>query len=514
MPLNRWRVDVLDQQPLHPLVIIALVGSLGLGVTALQRFGSGNPTGRAAGAAGGCAGDVGAVHELSDEVLWANPPEVAPITDRWVVRFHDEPGDDELVRLAPRRRLRMGGQPVFEVDGQAAEELAERGDVAWIEPVVRTTISYSPNDTLFGSQWNLSRIGLEAAWEISQGDGVIVAVLDTGVSRGEDGLSHLLAGTDFIDEDDDPDDEHWHGTHVAAVIAQATDNAVGASGVAPGVSILPVRIADQDGYGNSTILAEAIEWAVDNGADIINISMGTTRDAQNQLQAACDYAEERGVLVVAAAGNDYGGDVHYPAALDSVIAVGAVDSIDVITDYSNRGPEVDLVAPGGSMDEGTASTELVIQESQKDGVWDYRGAAGTSFATPHVAGVAALLYSAGLTEPALVTEALISSADTLGNTGHDERYGYGLVDAEEALGKVSALMMQMGEEETGTTSDSTEDASSDGGTVAIVDEGAGGNAGSSFGPDSASSGCQHIGALAGWGPWLWLGALGWGFRRR
>jgi len=273
-------------------------------------------------------------------------------------------------------------------------------------------------------QGALTRIGAPTAQLQYQGNGTVVAVLDTGVDFTHPDLAGaLLAGWDFVEGDADPsdvadgidqdgdqivDEGAGHGTHVAGII----------HAVAPGAQILPVRVMDSEGVGNSADIARGIRWAVDNGADVINMSLGM-RASADVMKDALDYADSLGVFVVASAGNE-GIQVsdHFPANLSKVVAVAATDANDLKAPFSNFGSYVDLSAPG----EGILSTYLGGQYA----VWS-----GTSFSTPMVAGGAALWYEkypGG--NPADATNAVKDTASPLDTTGlpYDGKIGAGLLD--------------------------------------------------------------------------------------
>jgi len=308
--------------------------------------------------------------------------------------------------------------------------------VAWAEPVTVYRATTLPNDPYLSFQWNLTTLGVADLWDLSDGTDVVVAVVDTGVSVGVDGVNQLLAGYDVIDEDEEPLDENGHGTHVAGTVAQSTDNGVGVAGVAPGAAILPVRVLDADGTGTSVGLASGIIWAVEQGADIVNLSLSSNAPS-TVVEEACAYAEEAGVLVVAASGNDgFTSFVSYPAAYDTTFAVGATDLADEVAYYSNQGPELDLVAPGGDLTadrNGDLFPDGVLQESIYSGQWGYFMMAGTSMAAPHVSGVAALLVANGITDPVYLRTALTTSAVDLGTPGPDDAYGHGRLDPQAAF---------------------------------------------------------------------------------
>jgi len=345
----------------------------------------------------------------------------------------------------PTRAAAIGLDRIFVFESSAdpaevLESLYDLEEVEWAEQDVEETVHI--DDPYYGYQWHLQQLGLESLWATTDGSGVVVAVLDTGVAAGSDGYASLLPGNDLVDSDDDATDENGHGTHVAGTIAQATDNGVGVAGVAPGASILPVRVLDANGSGYASRTAEGIRWAADNGAQVINMSLGA--GAQSLLrEAACDYAYEAGVVVVASSGNDsYTDFVSFPAGNDAVIAVGATDINRDIAYYSNQGDQMELSAPGGDVTadhNGDGLADGVVQEAFYTPYgypWSYYAFQGTSMAAPHVSGVAALLIANGLNSAEDVRAALTSTAEDLGDEGRDTVYGFGLVDPAAALAYV------------------------------------------------------------------------------
>lgn len=319
----------------------------------------------------------------------------------------------------------------------------------------------TPNDPYYSEQWNLPLINVEAAWDISTGAGVTVAVVDTGVNTSRylnhDGFGNrLLKGYNAILGINGASyDQNFHGTHVAGTVGQETNNNIGVAGVAYGATILPVKVflRGRDTYLNWII--DGIDWAAQNNADIINLSLGGPRrdpdtgkeyDYTLLKQAIDDAVNNFGVTVIAASGNDGIGEVGYPAALDNVIAVGAVDYTKKRAYYSNYGKELDLVAPGGIRSQDPDGDGLnnggILQETFRESLgfsffalgWDYYFLTGTSMASPHVAGVAALIKAKHPTwGPLQIRDALINTAEDLGTPGKDNEYGYGLVDAFAAL---------------------------------------------------------------------------------
>jgi serine protease len=316
-------------------------------------------------------------------------------------------------------------------------QLRRQPGLSFVEPdVIRRTAG----DPYRSYQWHLESIGAPEAWSAGQtGAGAVVAVVDTGVAAGgSDGFSSLLSGYDFVDEDSDADDENGHGTHVAGTIAQATDNNVGVGGVAPGASILPVRVLGADGTGYTSDVVSGILYAIQEGASVINLSLGSSSPSTAE-KLALVAATEAGVLVVAASGND-GSDsvINYPAVYEEAVAVAAVDYLGDRTWYSNAGSEVDLAAPGGDTSadlNGDGYGDGVLQETRTASGWGYYFYQGTSMATPHVAGAAAILMGAG----ASAAEARALLEDTAidrGEDGWDAEYGHGLIDVEAALAEL------------------------------------------------------------------------------
>jgi subtilisin family serine protease len=248
----------------------------------------------------------------------------------------------------------------------------------------------------------------------------------------------FMDGWDFVNQDAHPNDDNGHGTHVSGTIAQTTLNKQGVAGVAFGTTIMPVKVLNSAGWGSYNWIASGIRYAVDNGADVISLSLGGS-SASSTLEGAVRYAYENGVVVVAAAGNNNGA-VSYPAAYNAyVIAVGATQYNEVKAPYSNYGSSLDLVAPGGNTGvdlNGDGYADGVLQNTFGDTPvdWAYWFYQGTSMATPHVSGVAALLLTrnSSLT-PDDVRYVLQSTAEDLGAAGWDIYFGYGLVDAEAAL---------------------------------------------------------------------------------
>jgi subtilisin family serine protease len=268
--------------------------------------------------------------------------------------------------------------------------------------------------------WGVDRIDAELA--TAKGVGSVVCIVDTGIDQDHPDLqANIVGGKNFVAKGItvDPnkwDDDNGHGTHVAGTVA-AVDNSIGVVGVAPQASLLAAKVLNRQGSGYLSDVIAGIEYCVSSGADVISMSLGTSSDIQ-AMHDAVDAAYAAGALLVAAAGNDYGGAVSYPAAYDSVVAVSATDSTDALASFSNVGAKVELAAPG-----------VDVLSTWKGG--SYATLSGTSMATPHVSGVAALAIEANpLLSNVEVRALLQNTADDLGAVGRDNYYGYGLVDAE------------------------------------------------------------------------------------
>ncbi|MBW2257244.1 MAG: S8 family serine peptidase [Deltaproteobacteria bacterium] len=325
------------------------------------------------------------------------------------------------------------GEDVLDV----VRELRKYPEFDYVEPSLRRRASV--NDPLFYLQWHMAAIDVEGAWAISDGTGAVVAVIDTGLHLGgNDPPTSVVAGYDFVEDDTDPTDLESHGTHVSGTVAQGTDNGVGVVGVAYGASIMPVRVLDAKGEGWGEDVIAGILFAADNGADVLNLSLGGPPSETEE--SACDYAVALGATVAAASGNDgYLDYIDAPAQYASVIAVGATGYAASRTPYSNEGAELDLVAPGGNTgtdDNGDGYADGVLQETfvrkGPNYTWKYHFWQGTSMATPHVAGVAALLASLGASNTE-IRSILTTTATDLGDPGWDSIYGWGLLNAGAAV---------------------------------------------------------------------------------
>lgn len=326
--------------------------------------------------------------------------------------------------------------PFLVVRGESVDAISHRlDDVAGIEYIEVNGLLHSlvtPNDPRYSDQYGPPMMGFPAAWEQGYGEaGVVVAVLDTGIQKSHPDFDPalLLQGYDYSNDDNDPTDDCGHGTHVSGTVGAATDNGVGVAGMSRS-SILHMKVLAPSlatCSGSNANIAEAIYDATAQGARIISMSLGGP-SGSTTLKNAVDHAWANGVLVLAAAGND--GPcllpcVNYPAAYDSVIAVGALTSSKTKASYSSTGPQVEISAPGSSvLSTYTGSS--------------YRSLSGTSMATPHVAGALALALSCRPDLSASDLRGILhTTAEDLGSSGRDSSYGYGLARIDRIISQIA-----------------------------------------------------------------------------
>jgi serine protease len=366
----------------------------------------------------------------------------------------------------------------------ALHSLRRHADIVWAVPDYRARIAGGPglipNDRGSGTQpgdwqqlqWNFVGpfgVGAPEAWAnvaadgAPGGKGVVVAVLDTGVAYANRGRFRrspdfsrygFVAGYDFIAHNRFPEDRNGHGTFVAATIAEATNNGYGLTGLAFAARIMPVRVLDSQGEGEASTIAEGVRFAVNHGAQVINLSLefssNVTAADIPELIEALRYARRRGVLVVAAAGNEAHTAIAYPARAPDVVAVGATTEHGCLADYSNDGSGLTLVAPGGGADAnlpgdpnchpeappGRDVYQVTFTGSSPRRFGMPSGYEGTSMAAPHVAATAALIIASRVLgrhpTPAALIARLRATARKLGGGGDESLYGAGLIDAAAA----------------------------------------------------------------------------------
>lgn len=398
-------------------------------------------------------------------------------------------GGIERIRIKPPRRITRGGKVAAPLSKAsvlerslsntiaAVKKLRRRDNVAYAEPNYIRRAFAIPNDEFFPLQWHYEQIGLPDAWDVTTGDsGVIVAVIDTGIVLSHpDMQGQLVDGYDFISDpkmardgdgrDANPDDpgdlaiqgtkSSFHGTHVAGTVGARSNDGVGVAGVAWNTRIMPIRVLGQGG-GTEFDIAQGILFAAGlsnasqqlpaQKADIINMSLGG-RGFSSAEQEAINAARENGVIVIAAAGNDAtNADFYTPAGLEGVVTVSAVDVARELTSYSNFGSSVEVAAPGGdtSVDiNGDGYPDGVLSSvGLDDGGFAYEFMPGTSMAAPHIAGVAALMKAVNPDMTPTDFDLLLAGdhpgtttriTDDLGPEGRDDSYGYGLINALNAI---------------------------------------------------------------------------------
>ncbi|POG55798.1 S8 family serine peptidase [Haloferax marisrubri] len=303
--------------------------------------------------------------------------------------------------------------------------VTKRDEVKYAEKNVTHQALYTTNDPQYGSQYAPQQVNADTAWDTTLGSSdVTVAVVDQGVKYDHPDLSAQFAsdkGQDFVDADGDPYPDvladEYHGTHVAGIAAGTTDNSEGIGGISDS-SLLSGRALSESGSGSTSDIADAIEWAADQGADVINLSLGGG-GYTSTMKNAVSYATQQGSLVVAAAGNDGSGSVSYPAAYSECVAVSALDPDETLASYSNYGTDIDLAAPGTNvLSCWTTDTE-------------YKEISGTSMATPVVSGVAGLTLAVYDLSPADLRSQLKNTAVDIGLSENEQ--GAGRVDAANAV---------------------------------------------------------------------------------
>lgn len=328
-----------------------------------------------------------------------------------------------------------------------AMKLSERPDVVYAEPDQVTQVLLVPNDTRYAEQWAIAKIQAEAAWDLETGqNNILIAILDTGISYQGGGLTHpdlddasrYILGTDFIGDDAIPQDGYGHGTHVAGTAAAETANSSGIAGMNWGSNVYVCKVFDDFGYGSESdfeaAAQEVVDYALANNLQaVINLSAGWISDSGTSSDA-CDYIHSNGMILCVATGND-SSDLRSPAIhsanFSGVIAVGATDSADAVASFSNVGSAVTVVAPGVQI-----LSTFPTYDVNGDTVQDFVSWNGTSMATPHVTGLASLVWSR---VPQLTNEqvrdVIANTAVKLGAGNFNNSWGYGRIHAAAAVAK-------------------------------------------------------------------------------
>jgi len=377
----------------------------------------------------------GATFAQSGEGGRGDGPAAPAVPGQFMIKFSSGTSNrqrDTMLRAHGGRRLqRLAELDIDAVEfpqlrkakGAAVEKLINtikrHAQVEFVEPNYLYTSDLTPNDPGAAQQYAWNTIDANEAWDINAGSNTtVIAVVDTGIQRSHPDLdAKIVAGRDFVDNDTTADDGNGHGTHVAGTAAAETNNATGGAGSCPNCKLMPVRVLDNSGSGTLAAVADGIRWAADNGAKVINLSLGGS--GSSTLQRAVEYAWSKGAFLACAAGNSNTSSTAsaYPAAYTNCFAVASTTSSDARSSFSNYGSWVEVAAPGSSI----YSTWLNS---------GYRTINGTSMATPHVAGLAGLLASSGLSN-AQIRDRICSTSDAISGTG--SQWSCGRINAYRAV---------------------------------------------------------------------------------
>ncbi|MBI1948373.1 MAG: S8 family serine peptidase [Deltaproteobacteria bacterium] len=468
------------QRPRHAAVLVPLVAMLAIPASAHAGPPHEHPAGDGV-AEGGVAEGGAELRELPWQHSGVDVEALAAVaTDGLLIDFDDDLSDEAIEAIERETGLDLEDTTKF-ADGnlwvlrgtpadieRAVHALKARRDIEGVEPNAVYSLfdqdleapvdgeptkpaPTAPNDPMYKSQWHMKMVNAEDAWSRTRGEGVIVAVLDTGVSPGKlhggkDSRfkrvpdlkdTEFVDGWNFVNDNADPSDGHAHGTHVAGTIAQTTNNAYGVVGLAHKAKIMPVKVLSDGGSGSVASIANGIRWAADHKAKVINMSLGGGMYSST-LAKAVKYAHDKGVTVVCAAGNGGRQKVEYPAAYDGAVAISALGPDGKLAFYSSYGKELDLAAPGGDtrvdlnkdgIPDGVLQDTIAVGDPTSHGFFPFQG---TSMATPHAAAAAALVIATGVTDPDRVEKILESTARDLKDP---IRYGAGALDAGAATKK-------------------------------------------------------------------------------
>ncbi len=349
-------------------------------------------------------------------------------SDRVLVKF--KPGVDEVARQMVHRKhggvvvgeiAGLGIQVVKVPPGKALGKVRDYGREAAVEFCEPDFVAYAlevPNDPYFGEQWGMTKVEGPEAWDVTTGESAVrIAILDTGVDQDHEDLMAKIVSNKNFSTSNTVDDRYGHGTHVAGIAAAATNNGKGVAGLGYDCAIMNVKVLDDKGSGYYSWIANGIIWAADNGARVICMSLGG-RSGSSTLQSAVNYAWSKGVVIVAAAGNNGNSNPVYPAYYSNCIAVAATDQNDAKASWSSYGSWVDVAAPG------VAIYSTLPNHSNSIGMLNYGSLSGTSMATPHVAGLAGLVWASLYgTSNADVRSRIESTCDAVPGTGSYWRYG-------------------------------------------------------------------------------------------
>lgn len=309
--------------------------------------------------------------------------------------------------------------------GEVMQKFKSRAEVEYVEPNYLAKRFLTPNDTLFNKQWGLEKIQAPKAWDISQGGYGSIAIIDTGITPSQADLSgSVQTGFNFVNDTSDTNDDNGHGTHVAGIVSASSNNGMGVASIGFKGSLLPVKVLDNTGAGTYGDVASGLIFAADKNVKILNLSLGGSSSSRT-LQDAVKYAQNKGAVIVAAAGNNSNDSPVYPAAYPGVIAVSASTQDDTLASFSSYGSHVYVAAPG-----------VGIVSTYNSG--GYATLSGTSMATPAVSGLIGLALSKGTTSVSTVVSDLRVTSDKVGPypydaNGWNQYFGYGRINAAKLL---------------------------------------------------------------------------------
>lgn len=357
-----------------------------------------------------------------------NAPVAVQASDRVIVKFKAGANANEIAGQHGASVLKTVGKGEFHVLNvpagkaeQMVEALSKNKNVELAEVDAILTANYTPNDTYYGGyQYHLPKIQANYAWDQTVGTSArTIAIIDTGVDLQHPDLAgKIVAGYDFVNNDSNADDDQGHGTHVAGTAAAITNNGQGVAGVDWNARIMPIKVLNSQGSGYTADIIDGVYWAADRGAHVINMSLGGG-SSSSAFQSAINYAWNKGVIIVAAAGNSNTSAKSYPAAYNNVVSVAATDSADRRASFSNYGTWVDVAAPG-----------VDIVATYNGGGYGYMS--GTSMASPVVAGLMSLAWSKNTGySNATVVSRVLNTSDRISGTG--SYWYYGRVNAYRAV---------------------------------------------------------------------------------
>lgn len=345
--------------------------------------------------------------------------------------------DEILVKFHGEQEFRVVKLPRLQSVEEAVREFTRRADVEYAEPNYIAYAFMVPNDSYFYRQWGVDNprdtdIDAPEAWSVTTGSPTVkIAILDTGIDQDHEDLSEKIVANANFSNSTTFDDRYGHGTHVAGIASASTNNALGVAGVGYGSSLMNVKVLNDSGSGNYSWVAKGIKWAADNGAKVINLSLGGGQSSKT-LEDAVNYAWSKGAVLTCAAGNSNDSSPTYPGFYEKCIAVAATDDNDLKADFSSYGDWVDVAAPGVDIFSTFPNESYYIG---KEPNYDY--GSGTSMAAPHVAGLAGLLWATTEygTNNQTVRERIEQTADPVTGTGN--YWIWGRVNAANAVAAVT-----------------------------------------------------------------------------